>query len=323
MYYLISDYIIFRNSGVSDGETVKSNNYSEDKLLAEKNNSWSIYIVPTSDEQCHLIIKTDERNIAYRLAYLIRGFYTVIIQISPFASFGHDCMLYEFINKPTKDWDDEKWLNELNPEVHDYYAEIPFLKIEINRGTGIFTYLEEELLVSYLTNIFNNDHIIESLNHLFHSYCLFDGNMNGSYYHAHYKRDRYEIKHEVIEKFYYESKQTYELAFLSAFKGIESLLKVNDIKKKQIKMILANCEYDFIDPNNFYTRYFEIFSGHEEQVKQEDLIRHFIELRNTVGAHANKQPPKNHIITSDNIYEIQFFLSNMINLAIQSHIKSK
>jgi len=44
-----------------------------------------------------------------------------------------------------------------------------------------------------------------------------------------------------------------------------------------------------------------------------DLIEHFLVLRNTTAAHGNRKIPKKYLINEFNIFEIQLFLTILIN----------
>ena len=97
------------------------------------------------------------------------------------------------------------------------------------------------------------------MNHFSESKKLFSGSMTSSYYHFHYKYDRKALKKWELEKRYLEMRYRYEIAFTAAFKGIESLLGVNYIKKHEIKRLLDNLNSTIISYDNHYAKRHEIF----------------------------------------------------------------
>lgn len=69
-----------------------------------------------------------------------------------------------------------------------------------------------------------NPNIAEVLLHLVQSHYSISGSMTGSYYYLHYRWDkRFQNKH-LREKKYFENRTRYDLAFVSAFRSIESIL---------------------------------------------------------------------------------------------------
>ncbi|EIV99900.1 hypothetical protein [Thermoanaerobacter siderophilus] len=173
-----------------------------------------------------------------------------------------------------------------------------------------------EDLKNFISRIYLNDDLCESLNHLLESRFLFNCFMTNSYYEYHYKYDRTEMPEWLKEKMFYENRYRYQTAFVSAFKGIESFFRVNDFRKHEIEKLFNNIDYNDISFDTVYKRRFEIFSGETEEVRYGELLVHFLKLRNAVAAHHNKKPPV--IITEDNICEIQNFLVELISKALTS-----
>jgi hypothetical protein len=145
---------------------------------------------------------------------------------------------------------------------------------------------------------------------------LFCGFMVGSYYGCHYVNDRRAVPGWEIEKRYFESRYRYETAFIAAFKGIERLFGVNQIKKSNLETVLETRRTFGIAPETRYTRYHEIFSGHEKHLTYSDLLAHFLDLRNIVAAHGNRNPPECAKLIEDNVFEIQLFLQELLSKAI-------
>ena len=68
-----------------------------------------------------------------------------------------------------------------------------------------------------LSNTLNIPRLIDAFLHLEYSYSQVFGFMCGSYYEAHYSRDRKKISRYELDRSYFENRIKYDLAFLSAF----------------------------------------------------------------------------------------------------------
>ncbi len=55
----------------------------------------------------------------------------------------------------------------------------------------------------------------------------------------------------------------------------------------------------------------EIFSGYASSESYEGMIRHFLDIRNAVAAHANPSPPRRFMLSEDSIYELQLFVAEL------------
>jgi hypothetical protein len=153
--------------------------------------------------------------------------------------------------------------------------------------------------------------------HFRESRQLFAGFMVGSYYHSHYRHDRREAPRWLMQKRYFEQRARYELAFVAAFKAIESFFGVTMLRRNNLERAFAHLPFPVISPWKIYRRRHEIFSRFPAQVAYRDLILHFLDLRNAVAAHANLAPPPRFVLSEDNLFEIQLFVTSLIGDALQ------
>jgi hypothetical protein len=100
---------------------------------------------------------------------------------------------------------------------------------------------------------------------------------------------------------------------------LAELQELNQIRKNNIDTILSKKSDLGIAPDTEYTRYHEIFSGHTKRVRYRELICHFLDLRNIVAAHGNRNPPERAKLIEDNVFEIQLFLMELLSKAIYSN----
>jgi hypothetical protein len=164
------------------------------------------------------------------------------------------------------------------------------------------------LLGPHVEAIYKDRSLAEALNHLGHSRFLFNGFMVGSWYQCHYIYDRSDASRHDMRKRYFENRERYELAFVSAFKGLERFLSLNQIKKDNVERALIDLRSQRIQPTTMYQRRHEVFSGYRKKISYRELILHFLDIRNAVAAHANPGSPKKFWISEDNLMEIQLFL---------------
>src|SRR2546427_11662700 len=99
------------------------------------------------------------------------------------------------------------------------------------------------------------------MDNLLESRMLFCGYATGSYYLAHYSRDRRATSRREMEKRYLENRYRYETAFLAAFKGIERYFKNSNFNKFQIRSLFSNVSYKNVGADIKFTRFHEIFLG--------------------------------------------------------------
>lgn len=318
MYYLITDLAIFNNGGAIINGIDITDKYKRSQLFTREKGEWSIYIQRTEKNAFKLVLSCKSRKEAYYLLDLIKCFYTVIIQILPLGAFDNDTQIIEFMRLPKDTWTKDDWLVNVNSKVHNFHEYDFEFKNYLDSGLGIFTYDEAEKLINIIKICYSDYRLIESFRNLYQSLLLLNGNINSSYYNSHYQRERPDVNKDIIEKAYYENREKYELSFIAAFKAIERLLNVNDIKKNEISKVLNESDLGFVKAESKYERYFEIFNGNTKYSTYEEMVYHFLDIRNTVGAHANKKPPIEKIISFDSIYEVQNFVSLWLELYLDS-----
>ena len=266
----------------------------------------------------NFLIKANSRESAYNIMNIILGFHLLYrnVYIEP------DISIYRLqeINKiPKYNWTVNDVINALDKKIHDWYEEEESFKL-----TSGFVVIEasfEELKV-FIKCFYEDNDSREALEHLMQSVQVFDYFPNKSYYDFHYSRDVKWDNRVVYIKKYLEDKITYETAFLAAFKGLERFFRATQIKNKNLNKIFQKIPYKDIKPQTKYKRYFEIFSGYKKNINYLDLIEHFLNLRNITAAHGNKKVLKEYTINEFNIFEIQLFLTILINEVFDQY-KSK
>ena len=157
-----------------------------------------------------------------------------------------------------------------------------------------------------------NPNIADALVHLEQSHYIVSGFMTGSYYCAHYRWDRRFENKYLREKKYFENRTRYDLAFVSAFRSVESILGKSQVRKHEIKASLTNLDsqYGTHFSSTKWVSHHEVFSGMRKFRSYEEVISHFLDLRNAVAAHANPKPP--FILNEDQLFEIQNLAESMI-----------
>jgi hypothetical protein len=136
--------------------------------------------------------------------------------------------------------------------------------------------------------------------------------MTSSYYHFYYRWDRRFEKKYLREKKYFENRTRYDLAFVSAFRSIESTLGKPQVKNHEIKLCLNNLDsqYGTHFSTSKWVSYHEVFSRTKKFRSCEEVITHFLKLRNAVAAHANPKPP--FVLNGEQLFEIQKLVESMI-----------
>ncbi|MGH7592808.1 MAG: hypothetical protein ACRELE_03010, partial [Gemmatimonadales bacterium] len=70
-------------------------------------------------------------------------------------------------------------------------------------------------------------------------------------------------------------------------------------------------------PETPYRRFHEIFRGYKKRTTVEEILKHFLRIRNAVAAHANSTPPRDLMLSEDNVYEIQNLVTFLIDRAVR------
>jgi hypothetical protein len=279
--------------------------------LATIGNS-ALYVAYFFVDQGRLVIKAATRREGYIIATAVQAYLSLICDIER----DHDSdswWLFELGQLPHPEWSIQELLAAV---TDDDVPQSPFDSTDLLRGV-VLQAGQLELMPQYLSTLVGDRAIAEAYRHLSLSRALFAGTMNASYYHFHYRHDRRRTRRSTIEKRYLEGRERYELALVAAFKCIERLFGVNDVKRAELGKIFGSLPYRRIKQRGVYTRRFEIFSGHNKRTTVGDMLLHFLNLRNVVGAHGNRSPPKDFFISEDNIYEVQSFAEELIMMAME------
>lgn len=273
-----------------------------------------LYVAYYDVDVGHFVIGSDSRRKAYCVATVLRALFSLFYGWQPDDRTGH-YFLQELKRLPRPNWDEGRMLEELreyNWGIDDYFVH------ELRRGYHV-THDAYERVPDFIRRVWGSLDVIEALDHALESRFLFHGFMVGSYYTCHYSRERRATPDWEKERRYFENRYRYETAFLAAFKGIERFFGVNQIRKNNLDSILRSRKELGIEARTAYKRYHEVFSGHEPDVTYEELLSHFLDLRNIVAAHGNRNPPEKAKLIEDNVFEIQLFLTELLNKAIYQH----
>jgi hypothetical protein len=215
---------------------------------------------------------------------------------------------------PRATWTPDRFREELGLSSMDPFDAAPR---EVRSG-AIMPKHEMELLGPTVEAVDADDALLEAFSHLGLSRTLVNGSMSGSYYYHHYRHDRRRLDHHQLRREYLENRERYELAFVSSFKAIERFLNSSQIKKHNVANLLLERGCPTILPTTEYQRLHETFLGLPQKLTYEEVIHHFLILRNVVGAHANRNPPKKFCISRDSIFEIQLFVAEMYREALSN-----
>ncbi len=268
--------------------------------IAKLDEKASIYVVFIDVNYGKFLIKAPNQEHAYSVFRTLEGFFSLFTGDPP-DLYKTLPKLIELCHVPNTNWTPSR----LYQEVKDDFIRMDDGEMaELSSGRYV-DQREMSFLGPYVEAIYADAPLAEALNHLGLSRNLFYGNMTGSYYSSHYRHDRVNLSRHEMRKRFLEFRERYELAFLAAFKAIERFLNVNQIQRKNIQNLLRERN---IPHSKVYKRFHEIFSGHKELIGFEELISHFLDLRNTVAAHANRKPPDHLLLSEDTLYEIQMFV---------------
>jgi len=321
IYYLVSDYsvpVYIDYQGTSYINNIVSFDEKRRYYIKQRRNLPSNYTIARFDKHTYIrvvfynvdnglfLIKAGNQRIAYEVVRALDGYFFLVTGGTP----NYDrCLpkLIEIYKVPQSDWNIDRLFKELSQ------MNMEMMKTDVYklRSSPFIQAHEMQLLAPCVERIYSDRRLNEALYHLGYSRFLCYGFMVGSYYNCHYRHDRQSMSKHLIQKQYFENRERYELAFLSAFRGIEGFLNVNQIKRPDIDRSLLKLQTANIKPDTKYHRRHEIFSGSCRDVTYHDIIDHFLEIRNTVAAHANPSPPSDLIISEDSVMEIQLLLSEL------------
>ncbi len=165
---------------------------------------------------------------------------------------------------------------------------------------------------AFVDRVLLQEKLAWALLHLERSHHLFAGHMTASYYRHHYRHYRMNESAYVREKKYLEGKTRYDLAFLSSFRALESLLGKPQIKKRDIPKLLKKMDGQFGTSfaSGRWPSYHEVFSSRRIWWDYKELIGRYLDLRNAVAAHANPAAPLS--LREDQVFEIQRLAEHML-----------
>lgn len=325
IYYLVADYLVpmyIEHEGTMALTNCKPDErreyYTERGLNLPKNYTiarlaprTSVRVVFFDIDHGLFLITASNQSTAYRVLRALAGFFYLTIGEAPCSDRSLP-KLSELQRMPNANWTREKLVEELRERSSEIG---PTSVYDLYSGRVVPQH-EMRLLGPGIEAIYPNAHLVEALCHLGHSRYLFYGFMEGSYYYCHYKHDRTALSHHQMQKKYFENRERYELSFISAFKGIERLLKVGQIKKREIDLKLRALDTPDILPETKYRRWHETFLGHKRFITYSAIVKHFLDIRNVVAAHANPSPPEQFLISEDSLIEIQLFLLELCSKVI-------
>jgi len=217
--------------------------------------------------------------------------------------------------EPERHWGIEEMIRFSPDDLHAWQLEAAF------EGQ----YVQERDLrfaVGAVPQLLKDTRLVGALVHLGQSRFLVNGYMVGSYYHSHYKHERLAKSDSEMERDYFENRERYELGFLSAFKGIESLLGVTQLTKSIIPTKLAERFGCTDQSSQKYTRMHECFLGYQPQSDVVEMTVRFLNVRNAAAAHGNPTPPIELRAVRDSVFEIQHMLGRLCEMALGSEIEA-
>ena len=284
------------------------------KVLAPEA-STAVFLVPTTKTSCFFVVDTADRRHAYRFLSLLRGFYEIFFDLSPWSLEDWNMSIYEFDQMPRLKWSTRDWF--VNYRRFDtgtpgnlFEVFIPTLtKAEFTTGNQFFTNGEFDDFAAFVTDRWNDVQLVDVLDDLNLSLQVFDGNMMNAFPDYRFREAPKLLPDEVIDKTYLEFRGKFEMAFLCAFKGLEHFLGVNQITKRNAADLLIANE---IDPEAEYRPRFLQFLGREAMATYGECLRHFVDVRNTTAAHSNTNPPRDKRVSVYSIYEIQEYLKSLL-----------
>lgn len=256
-----------------------------------------------------IMVAASSQRKAYLLGNALRAALTCFYgEPPPKRSSGY---LLELRKRPRPDMYSRDLVALINPLLSRDKMGSLLLKNELRGGVGV---MHEQMVEGcrIVENALTRPRLVDALMHLEHSRNLVCGFMVGSFYETHYKRDRRELTRYQLERIYLENRLHYDSAFVSAFRGIECLLGRPFIKKRELGALLSKADHEYgvrISSEN-HRSWHEIFTSRRVRWKYEEIISHYLYLRNAVSAHGNPSPP--HIVMEDQVFEIQYILHSML-----------
>jgi hypothetical protein len=275
-------------------------------LVAQLDEHTSVDAVFSDLARGHLMVTAEDLPSAYRAARAVDSFF--------FLALGHSVdlqrrmlKLTEVKSVPNQGWTRQRLSRAVVDDAHWVSAE--WLSYGLYSG-HIVQRNEMAQLCAFMAKAYANDSLCEALPHLGYSRHLLNGYMTASYYYHHYRHERAAMSDEWRLRAYFESRELFELAFTAAFKALERILDVSQIKKHDISRALGRLPTG-VSAGDTYTRRHEVFSKRLKQASYSEMVAHFLDMRNAAAAHANPTPPKHLILSEDSVLELQLFVSEI------------
>jgi hypothetical protein len=256
-----------------------------------------------------ILIAAGGQRKAYLLGNALRAALTAFHGLSPLERI-HGFLL-ELSGKPFADMDVRGLAALIERPREDQECEDIELIAQLRGGVSL-NHLQLTEACEIVSRALQTPRIADALLHLEYSYSQVWGFMVGSYYEAHYSRDRKSISRYELDRTYLENRIRYDLAFVSAFRGMETLLGKHHFKKHDVPALLASVDREFHTSfsSKRYRSWHEVFSSRRRWWGYDELIQHYLYLRNAVSAHGNPTPPD--FVMEDQVLEIQYLLRSML-----------
>lgn len=255
-----------------------------------------------------LMVSAYSQRKAYALASPFRSYANVYLGCAP------DDSPYEFLVELTRRppmTATARDIARLHRQLWPSPRDPDLLSSALRSGSGL-RHPQIRSACKFVARISAVPQLIAALTHLDRSHSLFGGYMTSSYYYYHYRHDRRLESAYLREKKYLEDRTRYDLAFLSAFRALEALLGTSQIKDHEIGRRLLALDQKFATSfsSAHWKSYHEVFSSGRRQWRFEELIRHYLRVRNAVAAHANPNPP--FTLKEDQVLEVQSLVERML-----------
>jgi hypothetical protein len=222
-------------------------------------------------------------------------------------------LLYPLARQPKSGWDNARLLAELQSCVPDAAPGA----VERMKSGHILQDHEQHYLRETLPKIVNDRRLRESLGYFIESARNCQGFMSLSFYQFHYQRERSQMTPASLAREYRQNRPRYESAFTAGFKALERLLGRSQLKRNDVGQALEELGLPSLRPSTVYTRLSEIGREHTRDITCSDLVVRFLNMRNAVGAHANRSPPPNLRISLDAVFELQHFLRHAYGVYLE------
>lgn len=265
----------------------------------------SVFVYDVSDAL--VMVSAPSQRKAYSLALPFRYYLTVYLG---FEFADDEFFLLELTGKPqstatTRD------IASLLRKLSSNPSNLDFTAASLRSGSGLFQ-PQIRSATDFLAQVLAVPQLVESLVHLERSHGIFRGHMTEYEYQRHYRHDRRSESVYLREKKYFEDRTRYDLAFLSAFRALEALLRTVQIHKHQISQRLHALDERFRTSfcSKHWTSYHEVFSSGRKKWRFDELIDRYLDLRNAVAAHANPSAPFQ--LREDQVFELQLLVAQML-----------